>query len=176
LRKDNEKLYQFFELPDALLYQPCVGMEIRCEKLQMTIVLRSQAKQKGILLLESCFFDLVLYRPVYWLEAFQSFPHYSVIQIEDARPAKDPSSPLIFLYSNFFFRHMQRNQRTKIALKLRKEILKEKIDTNFSPRQHYLQKTQKSKSGQDPENFEKLQRLKAVCAALLVCDSERAAY
>jgi hypothetical protein len=78
LRKDNEKLYQFFELPDALLYQPCVGMEIRCEKLQMTIVLRSQAKQKGILLLESCFFDLALYRPVYWLEAFQSFPHYSL--------------------------------------------------------------------------------------------------
>lgn len=71
---------------------------------------------------------------------------------------------------------MQRNQKTKIPLKLRMEIMKAKIDTNFSPRQHYVQKTQKSKSGQDPENFEKLQRLRAVCVAFLVCDSERAAY
>jgi RecA/RadA recombinase len=71
---------------------------------------------------------------------------------------------------------MQRNQKTKIALKLRKQILKAKIDRYFSPRQHYLLKTQKSKSGQDPEIFEKLQRLRAVCVAFLVCDSERAAY
>jgi hypothetical protein len=71
---------------------------------------------------------------------------------------------------------MQGNQKTKITLKLRKEILKAKIETNFSPRQHCLQKTQKSKSGQDPENFEKLQRLRAVCVAFLVCDSERAGY
>jgi len=67
-------------------------------------------------------------------------------------------------------------RKRKSLSKLRKEILKAKIDTNFSPHQHCLQKTQKSKSGQDPENFEKLQRLRAVCVAFLDCDSQRAAY
>ncbi len=89
---------------------------------------------------------------------FKVSPITLLYRFEDACPAKDPSSPLIFLYSSFCFRHIQRNQKTKIALKLRRRYWKKKLTQisllaniicrkHKSPRADRTQKTMKSFRG-----------------------------